>query len=116
MNFERISFHALLRGKIGHSLECFNIFGTAIRITRVVQRIHTDKNIRCIERLGPGQSERKKYGIGMDVFIIDSVLPFGTGISSVNAEPPMEERSIFKIKCLTTLSEAVIFFAASNSW
>src|ERR1039458_6516361 len=56
------AFDAGLGRQIGQALEGFDVFRTAIRITGVVQRIHTDEDVRRFQHLGPCQRKRQKDG------------------------------------------------------
>ena len=62
------ALHAGLRGEVGHLLEGRDVFGAAVGITRVIQRIHAKENILGAKDLGPREREREEDRVaGWDV-------------------------------------------------
>src|SRR5437867_9459454 len=57
------SLYRRLGGEVRHALERFDIFGTSVGISGVIERIHADEDVRGFEDLGPGQREGKKNRI-----------------------------------------------------
>ena len=47
----------------GHSFEGFEIFGTAIGITAVVNGVGTDEDVAGAQYLGPGQGKGEEDGV-----------------------------------------------------
>ena len=54
---------ALRRRKRRQALEGCDELGTTIGISRVIERIHADEDVRGAERLGPGQRQRQEDGV-----------------------------------------------------
>ena len=59
----RSLFNTCLRGKIAHPFKCLDELRAAIRIARIIKRIHADKDIVRFQNLGPRQREGKKNRI-----------------------------------------------------
>ncbi len=92
----RTPLDAALSSQIRHVLESVNKLRPAIRIPRIIQRIHTNEDIGSLQYLRPSQRIRKKNRISRRnvsnrnpfVPISAAERDFGTSISAVNALPP----------------------------
>lgn len=58
-----ITFNGYLRGQDGHRLEGPDKFGTAIRITGVIERIDPNEASRALSDLGKCQGMGEKNGV-----------------------------------------------------
>ena len=57
------SFHTGFGGQVGECLERADKFGTAVRISAIIDRVHPDKNIVALLDLGIGQRIGQKDGV-----------------------------------------------------
>ena len=56
----RAAFDRSFSGEVGHALECLDVFGTAIGVPGVIERVHSDEDVARFKRLCPRQSVRQK--------------------------------------------------------
>src|SRR4051794_19358954 len=49
--------------QVGHPLECTNELRPAVRITRVVDRVHSDEDVRSTRNFRIGECKREKNGV-----------------------------------------------------
>ena len=94
---------------------------TAIRIARVIERVHADDDVVRAEHLGPAERQRQEDGVARrhvgrrDLVADRSAGPSGTGASVVSDEPPNADRSTSSSTCRATPSHAATARAASSS-
>ncbi len=60
LDAERIALDPRLGREFGQPLECGDEFGTAIRITRIIERVDADIDIARTRRLGPAEREAEE--------------------------------------------------------
>ncbi len=75
---------AALSSQIRHVFESVNKLRPAIRIPRIIQRIHPDKNIGSLQHLRPSQRIRKKNRVAR------------RNISNRNPRPHLRRRPVFR--------------------
>src|SRR5262245_26246044 len=64
MNPQRLPpFDTSLRGQIRKLLKGRDVFGTAIRISAVIESIHSDEDVVRAAHLGPREGDREKDGV-----------------------------------------------------
>ena len=63
MDGQSLAFDSNFGSEIGHDFEGFDVFGTAIWVTGIVDCVDTNKNIAAIQRFSPRQRERQHDGI-----------------------------------------------------
>ena len=63
MNAQMVSFDPRLGRQIGHGFKGGDVFGAAIRIAGIVDRIHADEDVLATQDLGPGKGQRQHDGV-----------------------------------------------------